>query len=318
MNKIIIVAGDPNSINSEIIFKCWRSASLNIRKRITIIGNYELLKKQSELLKLKVPFNTIKNIDEKNKDALNIISFPIKFKNCFDVSIDESSKYVIKCLNYAHVLSQTKKIKGFINCPVDKKLIKKKGIYGVTELIAKKSNIKNDEVMLLYNKKLSVVPITTHIKLKSVPKKISKKLIKKKIKTIDKFYTAFFDKKPKIAILGMNPHNDELSKNSEEKKIIIPAIREFKNKKKIFGPFSADSFFINDYKKYDVVIGMYHDQVLIPFKSIFKFDAINITLGLKYLRMSPDHGTATGLIKKNKANYKSLFKCIKLFYDLYL
>ena len=79
----------------------------------------------------------------------------------------------------------------------------------------------------------------------------------------------------------------------------------------INGPFVSDSFFIKDFKNYNVIVGMYHDQVLIPFKSIFKFDAINITLGLKYLRVSPDHGVARNLIKKNKANYKSLLKCIK-------
>ena len=316
MNKIIVVAGDPNSINSEIIFKCWKSASLNLKKRITIVGNYELLKKQSVLLKIKVPFNILKSINEKNINALNIIDFPLNFKNCFDVSISEASKYVIRCLNYAHILSQTKQVKGFINCPVDKKLIKKKGIYGVTELIAKKSKIKSTEVMLLYNKKLSVVPITTHVKLKDVSKKINKILIKRKIKTIDKYYTSLFNKKPKIAVLGMNPHNDEFSKNYEEKKIIIPAIKELKGEIKIFGPFSADSFFIDNYKKYNLIVGMYHDQVLIPFKNIFKFDAINITLGLKYIRVSPDHGTAIELIKKNKANYKSLFKCINLFNNL--
>ena len=97
----------------------------------------------------------------------------------------------------------------------------------------------------------------------------------------------------------------------QKKKIIIPSIRKMKNSNiNINGPLVADTVFIKDYKKYDVLVGMYHDQVLAPFKSIFKFDAINITLGLKYLRVSPDHGTAKNLIKKNKANPKSLIKCI--------
>ena len=111
-------------------------------------------------------------------------------------------------------------------------------------------------------------------------------------------------------MLGLNPHNAELRRGSEEKKVIIPAISNLKKDGvKIIGPVSADTIFMNQYKKYDVVVGMYHDQVLSPFKTIFKLDAINVTLGLKYLRVSPDHGIASDLIMK-KANAKSLIKCI--------
>ena len=119
-----------------------------------------------------------------------------------------------------------------------------------------------------------------------------------------------------MAVLGLNPHNAEFEKNSEEIKEIIPAIKKLK-KFKVSGPKPADSFFMKEYKKYDVVIGMYHDQVLIPFKNLFKFDAINITLGLKYLRLSPDHGTAKNLIGKNKADVTSLLCCIN-FVNKYL
>ena len=110
--------------------------------------------------------------------------------------------------------------------------------------------------------------------------------------------------------MGLNPHNGELRKNSEEKKKIIPAILKLKKLKiSIFGPLVTDTIFMNG-KDYDVIVGMYHDQVLTPFKTLFKFDAINITLGLKYFRASPDHGTAISLIGKNKANYFSLLNSI--------
>ena len=109
----------------------------------------------------------------------------------------------------------------------------------------------------------------------------------------------------------MNPHNAELRKNSEEKRIIIPTIKKLeKSGINIKGPFVADTFFMDSFKKFDLLIGMYHDQVLTPFKSIYKFDAINITIGLKYIRTSPDHGTAKTMIGKNKANPNSLIKCI--------
>ena len=130
--------------------------------------------------------------------------------------------------------------------------------------------------------------------------------------TINKWFKKLIKRNPKIGILGLNPHNAELIKGSEEKNIIIPAIKMMKKKGlNIYGPLISDTLFINDYKKYDVIVGMYHDQVITPFKTLFKFNAINITLGLKYLRVSPDHGTATNLIKKNKGNPASLMKCFK-------
>ena len=119
-------------------------------------------------------------------------------------------------------------------------------------------------------------------------------------------------KNPKIAILGLNPHNAEMRKDSEEKKIIIPAIKKLRRLGfNIKGPLVSDTIFINDYKKFDVIIGMFHDQVLTPFKTLYKFNAINITLGLKYLRVSPDHGVAVDIIGKKRANYASLLNCIK-------
>ena len=171
--------------------------------------------------------------------------------------------------------------------------------------------------MLIHNKKLSVVPITTHIDIKKVSKRINKDLIIRKIQTLQKDFLKLFNKKPRIGILGLNPHNAELLHNSEEIKIIIPAISKLQKLGfKVTGPLSADTLFINSYKKYDVVVGMYHDQVLTPFKSLFHFDAINITLGLKYLRISPDHGPAKDIINKNKANNLSLLKCVKFIDSL--
>ena len=108
-----------------------------------------------------------------------------------------------------------------------------------------------------------------------------------------------------------------MRKNSEEIRIILPAIQKLKkNGFKVHGPLAADTVFINDYIKYDIILGMYHDQVLAPFKTIFKFDAINLTLGLKYLRLSPDHGVASNIIKKGIANKTSLLKCIEFLTKL--
>ena len=174
------------------------------------------------------------------------------------------------------------------------------------------NNIKNF-AMLIYNKNFSVSPITTHIAIKKVSNQISKKKIINQVYLIKKFYYSLFKKNVKIAITGLNPHCESNFKNSEEKKVIYPAINYLKKKKyKIEGPLPADSLFMKkNIKKFDVVIGMYHDQVLTPIKTIHNFDAINITLGLPYLRVSPDHGTNNQMLGKNKSNPTSLISAIK-------
>ena len=169
--------------------------------------------------------------------------------------------------------------------------------------------------MLIFNKKLSVAPITTHIPLNKVSKNIKKSKIINKVKIINNFYKKTFNKKPNFAILGLNPHNFSTSKISIEKNIIKKAIQKLlKLKIKVSGPIPADTSFMMIKKyKFDVIIGMYHDQVLTPFKALYNFDAINITLGLPFIRISPDHGVGEDIVGKRIANPKSLIESIKFF-----
>ena len=127
-----------------------------------------------------------------------------------------------------------------------------------------------------------------------------------------------FKKNPRFAILGLNPHSFSSEKKSEEKKIIYPAIKSLaKMGIKIKGPISPDtSFMFFKENKFDVIVGMYHDQVLTPFKTLFKHNAINITLGLPYFRTTPDHGTGENIIAKKKANPQSLIESIKFFNNI--
>ena len=313
-NKIIIVAGDPNSINSEIIYKSWKKINNKIKKRLYLIANYNLICKQYRKLNYKINIMKIDNIEDNIISTnLKIIDIPINFKNPFKVSFKVSSKYVLKSLNLAHSLAKNKRVKAIINCPIDKNLIKISMKIGVTEFLASKCKINDSsEVMLIHNKKFSVVPLTTHLDIKNISKNISSDLIIKKLMTLNIGFKKIFKIKPKIGVLGLNPHNGELSKKSEEVREIMPAISKLKKAGlNVYGPLVADTTFVNNYKKYNVIAGMYHDQVLTPFKTLFHFNAINITLGLNYLRVSPDHGPAIDLIGKNKANYLSLLQCIK-------
>ena len=167
--------------------------------------------------------------------------------------------------------------------------------------------------MLLYNESLSVSPLTTHLPLKQISKKINKNLIKKQIILINNFYKRNVGFKPKIALTGLNPHCESVLKFNEDTKIIGPTVSTLKKLGfKIFGPFAGDTIFLkNNRKKYNVILGMYHDQVLSPFKTLFEYDAFNITLGLPFLRVSPDHGPNEKMLGKNVSNPLSLIKAIK-------
>ena len=317
-NKSAILSCDPNSINSEIIYKAWQKLSSNNRKNIYLISNYSLLKNQFRLLKYSIKLTKVKNINDNLKSTnLKILDIPLKFNKPFKVSLKSASAFIKKSFDLAHDLAINGDVKGIINCPLNKKLLDKK-YYGVTEYLASKCKIKNGtEVMLIKGKNLSVLPITTHIKVKNISKNINSKLITKKILTFESWFKSIYKKKPKIGVLGLNPHNAELNKNSEEYKIIAPTIKKLKMKGlKITGPLVSDTIFINDYKNLDVIVGMYHDQVLAPFKALCQFDAVNVTLGLKYLRLSPDHGVATNIIRKKIANDASLIKCVEFLNKL--
>ena len=166
--------------------------------------------------------------------------------------------------------------------------------------------------MLIYNKNLSVCPITTHLPLKLVSKKINRKTISEKVSLINDFYQDKFNLKPRIAILGLNPHCESVLEYNEDEKIIRPTVKYLRNRYDVSGPYSADTIFLkHNRKKFNVIIGMYHDQVLTPLKTLYEYDAINITLGLPFVRISPDHGPNESMLGKNQSNSLSLLKAIK-------
>jgi len=319
MNKpIAIIAGEPNSISSEIIFKSWQIRKQYIHKPFFVVGSIWLLNLQKKKLNYKIKIKKIDNnftINDLKSNELPVFDIEYKQKKPFEKISGKSNNYIFKCFNQAIKLFENKKILGFINCPVSKEFLFKKKHHGITEFLSKKSGKSGSEVMLIYNEKLSVSPMTTHIKLNEVSRKLKKSNIVNKVKIINSFYKKILKKNPNFAILGLNPHNFSVSKKSEENKIIYKSIKNLKKFKiKVSGPVPTDSSFMTLNKhKYDVIIGMYHDQVLTPFKALYNFNAINITLGLPYIRISPDHGVAENIIGKKIATSKSLTESIKFF-----
>ena len=314
-NPIIIILGEPNSVFIEILFKSFRK--YKSKKPIVIIGSIKLLKGQLMKLKLNLKKETINHTNAKLKNIknnkLNIINVEYKFKKPFEKISNKSNNYLSKSFDLAFKIAKKHKISGLINGPISKKYFLKNKYLGITEYISSKFNIKDKFAMLIYNKSLSVSPITTHLPLEKVARKIDEKSIISKAILIHNFYKKFFLTRPKIAICGLNPHCENFFNKSEENKFIKPAVKKLRKKKiNIDGPFPADTIFLESLrKKYNVIIGMYHDQVLSPIKSLFGFNAINITLGLPFIRISPDHGPNFGMIGKNKSNPQSLIEALK-------
>ena len=309
---IIIVAGEPNSIFFELFFKVIKK---KIKSPIILIASKKLITKQAKILKKKIKFNIVYDfeiIKKNNLKKINLIDVDFNQSSAFDKITSKSNRYIATCFNIAIKLLKNNVSNKLINGPISKKTFLKKKFNGITEYLANKTNTKKF-AMIIYNKNLSVCPLTTHLPIKHVSKKIDKLEIINKVKLIDSFWKEKFKKKVKIGVTGLNPHCESIDSFNEDKKIILPTIKKLKKLKyNIEGPLAADTIFLkNNRKKFDLIIGMYHDQVLAPIKTIFEYDAINITIGLPFTRVSPDHGPNESMLGKNKSNYLSLFNSIK-------
>ncbi len=299
---ILIIPGEKKSIFFEIFFKSLNSKKY--RSGLILICNKKKLDKEIK------KFNFRKSIEL--LDVLKINSKNIKKNKIYLIDIENynSKNYIFDCFDVAFKLIKSGFTNKLINGPVDKSKTLKKKYLGITEYISKKFNSKKF-AMLIHNKKLSVCPITTHLPLKLVTKEISKKVIKEKVNIINDFYRKFLKFKPRIAVVGLNPHCESIHNFNEDQKILLPAIKSLKKRINVKGPFPADTIFLEKNRKnYDVIVGMYHDQVLAPIKTLFEYNAINITLGLPFIRVSPDHGPNKDMVGKNKSSPISLIKAL--------
>ena len=311
---ILIVSGEPKSIFFEIFIKSIKSN--RYRSPLILISSIKLLKLNLKKYKCKrvirvLDKNFLHNYKLDNK-KINIIDINLKPTNNIKDNVINTNIYIKESFDTAFEILKSGYSNKLVNGPINKSKFLNKKFLGLTEYISKKFRI-NNTAMLIYNKDLSVCPLTTHLPLKLVSKQINKKSIKMKIELINFFFIKNFNFKPKIAVTGLNPHCESILKYNEDDKIIRPIINLLKKKGyRIEGPFSADTIFLKQNRsKYDVILGMYHDQVLTPIKTLKEYDAINITLGLPFLRISPDHGPNEKMINKNLSNPLSLIKSLK-------
>ena len=321
IKPIAIILGEPNSISSEIIFKSWIKKKKFRHPPCLVIGNYNLLCRHLKYFKFNLNLKLIEKnfkLDDLKGTAIPVIDIKYSQKKIFEKISKRSNKFISDCFSQGLNLIKQNKILGIINGPVAKETFLNKKFSGITEFIAYKIGRYDRVAMLIYSKKLAVTPIVTHIPVKKISQNLNVKKIVNQIKEIVFFYNKYLKKKIKIAITGLNPHCFSHEKFSEEEKIIKPAIRKIKKLKiNITGPLSADMLFLSkNQQKFDVIVGMYHDQVLTPIKTIMGFKAINITLGLPFIRVSPDHGVAIDIVGKKVADPSSLIESIKLFNNI--
>ena len=322
-----ITIGDAAGIGPEIICKIFSRKSYKSFCDFIVIGDKYLFDKTIAHYKYNISTEIIDQPEDIYLLKDNILGIiPIDEKiNIEDFKLGTPMKDVgiiaVKSIDKALQLAKSKKIDAIVTAPINKEVValSNKKFIGHTEYIASKLKVTNFNMMMVSNK-IKVTIVTTHLSLKEVAKNITKEKV---INAIENTYHTMLNlgyRKPKIAVLSLNPHaSDGGLFGNEEQKIIIPAIKELKEKC-IYseGPFVSDSFFVkyNKYPVYDAIIAMYHDQALIPFKMLSFGSGINVTIGLPLIRTSVDHGTAYDIAGKDMAYDRSLFEALKFAVNL--
>ena len=312
-----ITIGDPNGIGIEIILKSLSNFSLFHECNFIIYASTGLIEKQKQHFQIDTP--PLKKIDSEEDLSDTQINIKEVFSNSqfnFGESDKELSALGILSLKEATKAIKDKKIDVLVTAPINKDLSFSESFKytGHTDFL--KNYFRISPLMLMISKELKIALLTDHIPIKDVSNAIDQDLVEQKIKILEtSLINDFQIKKPKIAVLAVNPHaGDNGVIGNEYQSIIAPAINSFKGTtSSINGPFSADTFFVNEnYKKYDGIIASYHDQGLIPFKTISFGKGVNFTAGLPVVRTSPDHGTGFDIAGKGIADHTSFTNAIKL------
>ena len=324
MNKPVIgiSSGDINGIGTELIIKTFSDHRILEQCTPVIFSSNKII----NFYKKSIPdahfnYQSIKDFSKINHKQVNVL-------NCWEEEIvinpgqlnQTGGNYAVKSLLAAATALKEGHIQGLVTAPIHKKNVQSPefSYTGHTPFLKAIAEA-NDVLMLLYAMNLRVALVTEHLPVRSVAQFITRENILSKLNLLQASLKRDFGiDKPKIAVLGLNPHaGDEGLIGNEEEQIIQPTIKEAKQNMLVFGPFSADAFFARrSYIQFDAVLAMYHDQGLIPFKTIAMGEGVNYTAGLPFVRTSPDHGTAFDIAGKNKADATSfiaaVFECVDI------
>ncbi len=315
-----ITMGDPSGIGPEIILKSYENRRTS-NKRIIVIGDYNVMTKAYDLVRpASFKLHRISDIRE--------CDFTPSYLNVLDIQIINMTEFLpgrlqaasgsaaYECIRIAVNLAENKIIDAIVTAPLNKEALHKAGknYPGHTEILASLTGVK-DYAMLLYDKKLSVIHVSTHISLLESIKGLKRERIEKVIMLADEAMKKLIGKDPRIAVAGLNPHAGENGLFGEEEiNEIIPAVMNMKKKGiNAEGPFPPDTVFMQAFRgNYDIVVAMYHDQGHIPLKMIGFDSGVNITVGLPVIRTSVDHGTAFDIAWKGVASERSMVNAIRL------
>ena len=311
MNKFIFTCGDINGIGPELVIKALNKIAIRTKDKFIFICPQNVFDHTSKIVKPKFDFAVTNSNELKFDSTVTILNYG-SFKQKIGSPTKDSGRASFLAIKKSFELTINKIGDAIITSPISKNAINMAGekFPGHTEMYAEWCGVKNF-VMMFLSKKMNAALATIHEPLKNVPHIITKNSITQKLEVIiAALKNDLRISLPRIAILGLNPHAGENGLiGLEEKEIIIPVISESKLSKYLSGPFSPDAFFANQmYKKFNLVLGMYHDQVLIPFKMINFGEGVNYTAGLPIVRTSPDHGTAFDIAGRGIANESSLIK----------
>ena len=317
-----ISIGDLNGIGSEVILKTFEDSRMLELCTPVIFANVKVLSFIKKTLELTAPLHGIDKLDQLVLGKINVLNIWREGVDLnFGVNDSTIGKYAIQSFVAATKALKENPIDVLVTAPINKYNIQSEDFKfpGHTDYLDKE--LEGNALMLMVQDNLRVGLLTDHIPVNEVAKHLTEKLITQKIETIKLALTQDFGiNKPKIAVLALNPHagdNGVIGKEDDE--ILKPAIKKLYAKGTlVFGPYAADGFFgSNQYEKYDAVVATYHDQGLIPFKTLSFGNGVNYTAGLNKIRTSPDHGTAYEIAGKGIADYNSLKEAVYTAIDIY-
>lgn len=317
-----ITLGDLNGIGCEVIIKTFLDNRILEFCTPVIYGSAKVLSHHRKALNLQAfNFNQVKAGEKLQSNTVNILNvWEEDFNVQFGVNSEQSGRYAFLSLQAAVQDLKNGLVDGIVTAPVNKRNIRSTDFpfNGQTEYLASQAGA--DAIMMLVNENLRVGVVTNHVPVQEVSALIKKELIMKKILMMrNSLVKDFGCDRPKIAVLGLNPHSGDSGLiGNEELKEIIPAIQDAKSRNILcFGPYSADGFFGSGHQyKFDGVLAMYHDQGLIPFKTLSFGNGVNFTAGLPFVRTSPDHGTGFDIAGQGIANEESFRQAVFTAVDI--
>jgi len=318
-----ISIGDLNGIGSEVILKTFEDSRMLELCTPVIFANVKVLSFIKKTLELNAPLHGIDKIEQLIVGKINVLNIWREGVDInFGVNDENVGKYAIKSFVAATKALKENQIDVLVTAPINKYNIQSEEFKfpGHTDYLDKE--LEGNALMLMVQDNLRVGLLTDHIPVNEVAKHLTEKLITQKIETIKHSLIQDFGiNKPKIAVLALNPHagdNGVIGKEDDE--ILKPTLKKiFEKGTLVFGPYAADGFFgSNQYEKFDAIVATFHDQGLIPFKTLSFGNGVNFTAGLNKIRTSPDHGTAYEIAGKGVADYNSFKEAVYTAIDIYI